>query len=528
MDGDWPTVYGSLRALQGPGLSPRRQRLIRGIFGPSGEGPAALVGLLAIAVVVLSAAVGLGRLPFDAWSGILTLTALVALTIPVLTWLARKEGDPRLFTLLMWGMAATVAGMLVRYFFVTVVYNDSADAGNYAFGASQLASLFRQGTFTTVAPHLESFPAESQRIGLVLAVAYLFTGTSRWAGSVVFAWLAFGGRLLMWRALRRAVPEADDKRYLMLLLFFPSLLFWPASIGKEALMILALGIVSFAAAQLLAERVSAGSIALFIAGLAGLVFIRPHLAAIGVVALGVASLVGTLGGLGKGAQLKSTAVRVVALAVLVVAAVVVFSQTAKVLGSNDASGGVGGVGGGLDKTLDQTSIGGSAFAAPAVSSPLDVPWAMVTVIFRPFLWEVNGASTLVAGVESLILVGLVITSWRRLVGGIKLSLRRPYLVFVLAFTGAFVMAFSYIGNFGILARQRSIMLALVFVFLTTPPIAKGRGLLLNRSSRVREPVDDGPDDGHRRPVLSHNQLGSSRASQGSDSPPIRQAPKVTT
>jgi hypothetical protein len=88
---------------------------------------------------------------------------------------------------------------------------------------------------------------------LVLAFVYLVTGTSRWAGSIVFAWLAFGGRLLMWRALRRAVPEADDKRYLLLLLFFPSLLYWPASIGKEALMMLALGVVSYAAAQLLSD-----------------------------------------------------------------------------------------------------------------------------------------------------------------------------------------------------------------------------------------------------------------------------------
>ena len=215
----------------------------------------ALNGLAVVIALVLAAAAGLDRLPFDAWSGILTLTALVALTIPVLNWLGRSEEDRGLARLLMWGMAATVAGVLVRYFFVTVVYNDSADAGRYSAGAGQLASLIKQGTFTTVPPGLESFPAESQRIGLVL---YLITGTSRWAGSIVFAWLAFGGRLLMWRALRRAVPEADHKRYLMLLLFFPSLVYWPASIGKEALMILALGVVSFAAAQLLAERVSAG------------------------------------------------------------------------------------------------------------------------------------------------------------------------------------------------------------------------------------------------------------------------------
>ena len=507
--------------MQDRRLKTRPSRQFAGAFSPSGERGVTLLGLSAVSALVVLAAVGLQRLPFDAWSGILALTVLVALTIPVLNWLARREGDPRLAHMLMWGMAATVFGVLLRYFFVTVIYNDSADAGKYSSGASQLASLLKQGTFTTVPPGLESFPAESQRIGVVLAVVYLFTGTSRWAGSIVFAWFAVGGRLLLWRALRRAVPEADDKRYLMFLLFFPSLLFWPASIGKEALMFLALGVLSFAAAQLLAERVSAGSIALFVAGLAGLLFIRPHLAAIGVAALGVASMVGTLGGIGQGAKLKSTAVRVVALVVLVVAAVVVFSQTAKFFGTADEGAGVTSI---LDKTRSQTSIGGSAFAAPAVSTPLDVPWAIVTVIFRPFLWEANGASTLVAALESLALVGLVVTGWRRLVGGLKLSLRRPYLVFVLTFTGAFIMAFSYIGNFGILARQRSIMLALVFVFLATPPIAKGRGLLLNRSGRSQKTGAFRTDDEGAQPVLSTVQLGAS--SPEHDPPPIRSASKV--
>ncbi len=491
------------------------------LVGSSGEGPAALSGILVVAVILSAAAVGLDRLSFGLWSGILTLSALVAVTIPVLTWLARKENDPQLARMLLWGMVATVVGVFVRYFFVTVVYNDASDAVAYSQGAGELAGLMKQGVFTTVPPGLEAFPPETQRIGLVLAFVYLVTGTSRWAGSIVFAWLAFGGRLLLWRALRRAVPEADDKRYLMLLLFFPSLLYWPASIGKEALMFVALGVVSFAAAQLLAERVSAASVALFVVGLAGLLYIRPHLAAIGVAALGVASLVGTLGGLGKGAKLKSTVVRVVALIVLVAVAVVVFSQTARFFGTAEDGGGVTDV---LDKTLTQTSIGGSAFVAPAVSSPLDIPWAIITVIFRPFLWEVSGASTLIAAAEGAVLLGLAVTGWRRVVGGIKLSLRRPYLVFVLTFTGAFIMAFSYIGNFGILARQRSIMLALVFVFLTAPAIAKRRGLLLGLSQRHAGKQPDGTDDEHLQPVLSSVQLGASRAEH--DQPQTRPAPKV--
>ena len=161
----------------------------------------------------------------------------------------------------------------------------------------ELAKTMKQGVFSSVAPSLESRPPETQRVALVLSFVYLITGTSRWAGSFVFAWLAFGGRLLMWRALKRAVPEADHKRYLIFLLFFPSLVYWPASMGKEALMIFSLGVVSYGVALLLSDKVRAVSIVVFVGGVAGLVLIRPHYGAMAVMALGVGSLVGTLHGL---------------------------------------------------------------------------------------------------------------------------------------------------------------------------------------------------------------------------------------
>ena len=179
----------------------------------------------------------------------------------------------------------------------------------------------------------------------------------------------------MWQALRRAVPEADHQRYLLLLLFFPSLLYWPASIGKEALMMLALGLVSFGAALLLSDKVRAGSIVVFVGGVAGLVVIRPHYGALAVMALGVGSLVGTLRGVGGGVGLRSTLVRVVALGVLLLVAVVVLSQTAKFFGGEGSEGGITGA---LEKTVDQTTTGGSSFDPPSVDNPANLPAGVVT------------------------------------------------------------------------------------------------------------------------------------------------------
>lgn len=461
--------------------------------------------------VLIAAAVGMDRLGFEAWSGILTLTVLVVVTLPLLSWMARKEGDPKLMSLLAWGMAVTVIGVVARYLVTKVVYNDVADAAIYSNGAAELAKLTKQGVFTSIAPSLEGRPPETQRVALVLSYFYLVTGTSRWAGSFAFAWLAFGGRLLMWRALKLAVPEADHKRYLLILLFFPSLPYWPASIGKEALMMLALGVVSYGAALLLSDRVRAGSIFVFVGGVGGLVVIRPHYGALAVIALGVGSLVGTLRGVGGGVGLRSTLVRVVALGVLLVVAVVVLSQTARFFGGVEGQGGVSGA---LEQALDQTSTGGSSFAPPAVDNPVKLPFGVVTVFFRPFVWEASSAGTAFAALESLALLVMVVVGWRRLVGGVRLMLRRPYLVYVLTFSSGFVVAFSYIANFGILARQRTVMLALMMAFLACPPLAKGRGLFRGRSARS--------DGGETLPVASSVPVGASLGEPDVvDGPPVR-------
>jgi hypothetical protein len=89
------------------------------------------------------------------------------------------------------------------------------------------------------------------------------------------------------------------------------------------------------------------------------------------------------------------------------------------------------------------------------------------VLFRPFPWEANGGS-LIAAAESALLGGLFVLSAGRLLTLWTLLRRRSYLVFVVAFAIEFAIAFSYIGNFGILARQRVMMLPAVLVLLALP------------------------------------------------------------
>ena len=50
---------------------------------------------------------------------------------------------------------------------------------------------------------------------------------------------------------------------------------------------------------------------------------------------------------------------------------------------------------------------------------------------------------------------------------------QAYLIFCVVYAALFIYAFSYIGNFGILARQRVQVLPFVLVFLALPLLRKG-------------------------------------------------------
>lgn len=465
------------------------------------EGTNMVVGLCVVAVLLAGAAYAVDRVSLDAVFGALTVLVLVLLTVPMVSWMAAKEGDRRWSKLLMWGLFAKFVGTMVRYYVITVIYADNGDAGNYSSAGTELAQMYLRGQFTLHPPSLIGRGVETERIGVVVGVIFMFTGSSRYAASFIFAWLCFLGQVLMWRALRRAVPEADHRRYAILVLFLPSMLFWPSSIGKEALMVAAIGVACYGAAQILSERTNALGILTFLAGAAGLFFIRPHMALIAIVALAFANLVSSLAGFSKADASKAFFVRVIAIVLLMVGASVATTQLSKVLGGGEGDGGIESA---LARTKGQTSTGGSEFRPPAVSTPLDLPEGIVTVLFRPFPWEARNVNGLIAAAEGALLLGLMFTGRRRLLGWARAALRRPYLVYTATFAIVFVVAFSYIGNFGILARQRTQMMPLALTMLGMPIALRKKPPMFGAKSANWRPTDllkrdrpeapDGPEE----------------------------------
>lgn len=446
-------------------------RLDRGRMG-SGMDPAdrpiIVGGVVVVGLLLAVVAVMLDQSAIDVWTGAIVFLVLVSISVPMIQWVARKDEDPRIFNLLLWALILHLLFALVRYFFIYAIYKGSADAGRYHEAGVTFSNRFRDGQPIHPIPIMEGFPVESQRIGDVTGVLYLITGPSAYAGFFVFSWLCFWGQVLIARAFKIAVPEGDYRRYTILVLFLPSLLFWPASIGKEALMIFCLGVIVYGGALLLGPKPQLKGGLYFVGGVVLVLLVRPHVALMSLGGLAVAMAVGSLASSNMTVRLgaRGRVVRLVALAALLALSGVAVSVAGQSFAEKDGPG--TDAGSALEKALTQSSTGNSEFQPVAVTGPAKVPAGVVSVLFRPFPWEARNPNSLLAAGESLILLVLVAMSWRRLATFPKMAVRRPFLVFCLVYVLAFSIGFSFLANFGILARQRVQVLPIVLVFLALP------------------------------------------------------------
>jgi hypothetical protein len=381
---------------------------------------------------------------------------LIGLTVPIALRIARAEGDPALVGIVMAGVVAKLLSAMVRYYVAYVVYGGVADSARYDVVGRQLAPDFRRFIFTTDIGEVVGTGFAKILTGSVYAVF----GAGRIGGFLVFAWLGFLGLLLFARAFRVGVPEGDGRRYLILVLFLPSLLYWPSAIGKEAWMMLALGLCAYGIACLFRRRTS-GAFVLGL-GLVAVLMMRPHLSLVLFVGLVFALLV-------RRAPARTYAAplfRVLALGALLVLGLFLAGQTASFLGTESLT--TESVSVELSETADQTAEGGSAFTAVQVSTPFHMVPAFVTVFFRPFAFEATTAQGLLTAGEGMLLFGLCVASRKRIRSIPRLMRSNPYVAFAVGYVLAFVFAFASFGNFGILARQRVQALPLLLVLLALP------------------------------------------------------------
>lgn len=377
---------------------------------------------------------------YDIWGALVVGPVLFGISIPALRRIAERDRLSGIYPLLVAALGVKLLMALPRWAMAFALYDGAADAARYDTAGRAVAPLYRQLIFPMA--EIAGGPG-TQMIASITGGVYAVIGPSLLGGFVVFSWLGFWGLLGCYRAARVAMPGLDFRRYALFLFFLPSMVFWPSSIGKEAVVTLAIGSAAYGAARLFTGRLS--GLGWILPGLSLALLTRPHIAGLLATSIAVAYLFRT-----PNRRTMLTPLARAGLATVVAAlGLFVAVQAAESLGVEDAESAAQV----LSERAGNTSQGGSEFQASAIQGPQDVPQALLTVLYRPYPWEADNAQMLVAAAEGTLLLAVTLLSARRIVTAVG-KWRVPYMLMSVIFLLGFLYAFSAFGNFGILARQR--------------------------------------------------------------------------
>lgn len=422
--------------------------------------------IVAAVVYLVGVAWMMANLSYDLWGAFVVAPVLGLVGVWFLFRLFRGSQRP-VAVILAWGLLAKLGGALARYWIGFETYGGSIDAQRYHEHALELTTRIRSGEESVWAalPRGTGTPFLENLTGFV----YTFSGSSKLGGFLIFAFLGYVGVAFFVKAALVAVPGMAARRYAVLCAVAPSLVYWPSSIGKEAWMLLCLGLGTFGLAALFARRAFVISMAFVVAGFAGAAAVRPHMVAIWLAGVFPALLVTLMRGRGTGARRGGALDRVLIVGVIAVAAVALGAMSRVTLSyldfADDTAATPDNITSVLAETTRRTAQAGSNFVPPAVESVTDWPYASLRTLTRPLLIESRTALQLVTSLELTLLFGLFLLWWRRVKQLPWAMVTIPYVAFAMSTLFLVGLAFSSFANLGVLARQKS----LVFPFLLLIP-----------------------------------------------------------
>lgn len=305
------------------------------------------------------------------------------------------------------------------------------------------------------------------------------TGSTYIATFLVFAAIAFVGQVFFLLAADRALNSRQFRILAIALMLSPTLAYWPSSVGKESLALFGIGLSSYGAAKLY-DRHWHG-VWFVLLGSFSVGMVRPHVAMVLLIGLFVGLLARRDHARGR------MATHLTFLGLILVAAMLTAGATATLFGLESFDG-VSDVNAALDFAQERTSQDQAQFVAARIESPLDYPWAALTVLFRPFPWEATTPASMVSAAESSLIFLLLLRALPGLLGKAGQLVQRGQLLYSVAFTAVFVFLFSAIGNFGILSRQRAQVVPFVLLFIAfgigAEQLRSGSTRAANRSGRA--------------------------------------------
>jgi hypothetical protein len=442
-----------------------------------------LVGAAALYLIIISWA--MSNLSWDLWGALIYAPLLTLVTILLARRMFSGALQPVVLPVVV-GFGVKFAGAMARYWIAFSAYDGVSDSVGYHSAGTYTAGYFWSGEIDVWA--LIPSGTGTAFVKGVSGLVYVFIGSSQLAGYVVFAWFGYVGVVCFIKAACMSVPGLAQRRYAWLCVLMPSVVYWPASLGKESLMMFGLGLGSLGVARLFERGGFLRGLVLMVLGFGLVGFIRPHIAGV--------FIAGVLPGLmvafrrpdgveaGDGPK-RNRMVLIVAISVSLVAIVFVASFALSFLQPTQGDGEEGGVSSItaiLEETTRRSEIGGSSFEPPSITNPLMWPYAVIRTLTRPLPIEASGLFQLISAAEMTVLLGMCAYSWRRLRNLRRSVARVPYLAYAMValFMGGLV--YTSFANLGILTRQKSLLLPLMLL-LPCLPLPPER-----RRSTVEEPT----------------------------------------
>jgi hypothetical protein len=391
------------------------------------------------------------------WQGMVLVVAVIGLLAFILVpRLTRADDNKAFLKILVIALLLKLVFSMLRNWTGFYLYGGSVDASRYDLYGEAIANYIWNLDFASIAPYLKWGTSFME---LFTGLIYSVIGPSLYGGYLVFACLAFLGSYYFYRAFRLTFPDGNTRLFTILIFFFPSLLFWPNGIGKDSIMFLFLGLFAYGGARLIKHQ-SQGLVPLAF-GVLGTFCIRPHISAIVTAAFVLAFL---FQGIGKKQAISIVIIRLVLAVALIW---LVLPRVTSFIGLEELS--PQSLLERFEKQQEFTSRGGSSFQVMDVNNPLTYPLVFFTLLFRPFPWEAHNLYALIQSMESILVMGIVIWRIKSLWRALLALKSNTYVWFLLFYTIAFTMTFSIIGNFGILARERCMLLPFFFMFIAYSP-----------------------------------------------------------
>jgi hypothetical protein len=384
---------------------------------------------------------------------------LFALTVPIALRLANREGRPWLVPLVLGSLALHLLGAVLQVLVVRAFYGNVADFQGYDGQGALLAKAWHAGVWT-LPPHVPG----NGTVSVIVGAVYGIIGVDQLSGFFVFSWFSLMGLVAFYRAFRIALPDARCGRYAALIFLLPSLWYWPTAVGKESVMLVALGLMALGAAYLLRSRW--WGLVPFAAGSFLGAVVRPHEVALVFGAFGVAVVTRRL----KTRSLLTPLRIGVTLLIVVGVGALLAVVTARSLGitSLTPTAVVRAVNGANDNLQGNGGNGTGSSHDTWNASPLYYPVDVYTVLFMPLPFQVGSATQAIAALENLSIIALIV-SCRRSLTNVGTYLRQsPFVVMCLIYSLGFLYLFAALGNVGLLARERTLLFPFLFVLFALP------------------------------------------------------------